>query len=268
MGNMMRKFLRPLKRKVAYLITKDYVGRLLAWLYKDRLPGKFGLNINTSNPRITPQAKASIYWGIYEGAEMRFVNRYLPKDMDVIELGGSIGVISALIGRTINPDVDFTIVEADRKLIPSIEENVRANNAGARFSILHGAISYSGADEDGNVVFYDSAQNTGGNKYHSASGDARADTMSVPAITLSDVLERNDIKRFSLVSDIEGAEAEFLEYDKDSLEKCEFMIIELHRTRSAEREISIPMLLDRLTALGFNVVDSDGAAVYVLTRAT
>jgi FkbM family methyltransferase len=262
----MSLILRFFKRNIAFVITRDYVGRVLAWVYKDQIPGKYGQIITTSNPKITNMAKASIYWGIYEGAEQRFVNQYLPKDMDVVELGGSIGVISSLIRKSIDINKRLVIVEADKNLIPSIYENVSTNNPDKKCNVLHGAISYSGADYDGNIFFYDSPQNTGGNKYSSRLDSAVENMISVPSVSLSEVLKKNNINKFSLVSDIEGAESEILEFDKKSLEKCDFIIIELHRTESSAGIIDIPSLLSKLKKLGFKVLDSDGAAVFVLSR--
>jgi len=261
-----KEILQYTKRKVAFTITRNFVGRLISYIYKDSIPSKHGLSIDTSNHRIDSQTKASIFWGIYEGAEMRFVERYLPKDNDVIELGGSVGVISSLIRKKTNAQTRLFIVEADDELIPSIEKNVRTNNPGKEFRVIHGAISYSESDEKGNTLFYASDKNTGGKKYSNNKSSSNKLLKSVPSVKLRDIITNNNIENFALVSDIEGAEAELLANDHKILDKCNFIIIELHNTELEQEPVKIKELLDKLLTMGYKLLDSDGAAVFVLSK--
>ena len=224
------------------------------------------MKIDVANPKVTNQVKASIFWGFYEGAEMRFVRKYLPKNLDVVELGGSIGVISSLIGKTMGPGKRLHVVEADDKLIPSIRINVSLNNPDVDFGVIHGAISYTHSGAETTTRFYSSEHNTGGNKYGSHNGAKEQFAIDVPVLSLSEVLIRQGVDRFSLVSDIEGAEAEILNHDSGSLAKCDFMVIELHDTESEGHCIRIQEMLSSLKKLGFRELDSDGAAVFVLAR--
>jgi len=65
----------------------------------------------------------------------------------VIELGGSIGVISCLIRRHIDEDRKLIVVEADPRLVPALQANLDANGCSADVTVLGGAISYGGTDK-------------------------------------------------------------------------------------------------------------------------
>jgi len=72
-------------------------------------------------------------------------------------------------------------------------------------------------------------------------------SVPVPALTLSDILRDNRITgRFSLVSDIEGAEVCFVENDAVALRRCEQVLIELHETSWAGQTVSVDRLRLRL----------------------
>src|SRR4051812_6437349 len=92
----------PLKTAIADLLCSSFIGNLLSRAYSDRIPNG-GLVVDTSHPSVTPQLTASIFWRIYEGAEIRFVHQFLRPDLDVIELGSSIGVLSCHIKQRLLP---------------------------------------------------------------------------------------------------------------------------------------------------------------------
>ena len=262
----MYSIVRLLKRKIANLITRDYIGNLIAKVYRNKIPGSHGIFVDTSNKKINGRVKASIFWGVYESAEMRFINKHLPQNCDVIELGGSIGVISALILKKINKDQQMIVVEADTQLLPSIIDNINLNNNKVNFKILNGVISYENNDEDGNATFFDSEYNTSGSKYSPKDLDIGLKVISLPALTLRSIVKQNNLGEFVLVSDIEGAESELLKYDKDVLSKCGLIFIELHNINVNEEQINITFMVEQIKSLGYEVLDSDGSAVYVFKK--
>src|SRR5690349_5654721 len=82
-----------LKALVARLLCNALTGRLIAAMHRDRIP--FGrLTIDTAHGVISARTKARIFFGIYESAEVRCIRTRLRNDLDVVELGSSIGVLS------------------------------------------------------------------------------------------------------------------------------------------------------------------------------
>lgn len=172
---------------------------------------------------IGPQAKAYLFWGMYESAEIRFVKKYLRRDLDVVELGSSIGVVSSHIGRKIGPTKRLVCVEANPALMGLLEENVRHNAPGCAAEYVHAAIRAG----ESPVVSFARAENHLGSRL--GGGDAVGSTteVSVPGIALSDLLRRFNLSDFSLVCDIEGAEAGMI-LEPGALSRCRQFIAELH----------------------------------------
>lgn len=230
------------KARVAAAMSCSAVGRVLALLLRDRIPNR-GCVIDTRNPVVVPSIKASLFWGFYESPEIRFVQRYLRGDLDVIELGSSIGVVSAHIARKLNPDRQLICVEPNPYLLDQIRSNLALNAPNARYRIVHGAIDYS-PGRQGGVELEIGARNLG-SRVASLAGDARP-TTTVPAVTLSAILAANDIESYALVADIEGAEAALLEHEEAALARCRQLIIELHATTVGGRVVDPEALDDGL----------------------
>ena len=72
-----------------------------------------GRVIDTNDFAVSAWVRTLVFWGIYETAELRLIERHLPRDIDVIELGGSIGVIAAQIAGHLIPGTRLISVEAN-----------------------------------------------------------------------------------------------------------------------------------------------------------
>jgi hypothetical protein len=96
--------------------------------------------------------------------------------------------------------------------------------------------------------------------------DAGTTTVAVPAYSLSEILDHYHIGDYSLVCDIEGAEAGFINGDDRSLDRCMQMIIELHETTWAGQHVSVAeMKADILERHHFRLEAQHGA-VFVFSR--
>lgn len=65
---------------------------------------------------ISYQNRARIFWGYYERAKIKLINKYLKKDFDIIELGTSIGIVSTYAHKFINDNKHF-LIDANPHLI-------------------------------------------------------------------------------------------------------------------------------------------------------
>ena len=229
-----------IKRLLASAITNPLIGEAIAMAYRNRIPSH-GLTINTQG--IIPRNVAMLYWGLYEKAEIQFIKRYLRSDLDVIELGASIGIVSAHICRKLQGR-RLICVEPNRSLLETIHANITTNAPGAQFTIVPKALYYG----DNCRFVFDSDNTT------SRTGEG-VGAVAVETITLSEVINTYRIKEYTLVSDCEGSEAEFLVKDSHALRNCKHIIIELHDTP----DYSVEEMNRLIKSLGFNLVASHGA---------
>ena len=255
-----------LKVGVAQILCQPVIGNLIAASFHERIPSG-GLRFDTSSPRIRNQEKAAIFWRLYEGAELRFVRTCLRTDVNVVELGCSIGVTSSNIRSRLGQDHRLLCVEADRTLLDVTLRNLELNGLIANVQAVHGAIDYD--HESLEVPFSVAAVNFGGKVADrlAANESSEDDAVElVPRFTLSDLLWQYNVKEYLLVADIEGSEAGILLADPDSLCACRQAIIELHDTQFRGRKIAWQELYKAFIDLGF-VVRAQRGSVCCFERA-
>ncbi len=212
-----------IKLRVVRAITRPVVGRLVARLTGNSIRVK-GARINTASPLISDSTRAKLAFGFYESAELRFVHAHLRSDLDVVELGSSIGVVGSVVLRRLDPGRRLIAVEADDDLAAIARRNFEANSGAATWALEVAAISYGA---QAGLTFVRGAQTTGGRLTRSSTEDADDDT---ERLTLSELLTRHHVDRYALIADIEGAEAGIILEDELALGRCDQLIIELHDT--------------------------------------
>jgi FkbM family methyltransferase len=238
-------------------MTLPACGRVISRLFNDRIP-THGCTIDMSCPLISPDTKAQLFWGSYERTEIRFALRYLQNDLDVIDLGSSIGMIGSLLARRLRPACRMICVEAHPGLVPVVAANVSRNAPAARFTVLNRAVDY--ATNSGFSQLMPSVWSHSG-KIGDGEGGIR-----VKSTTLSEILREQGINEYLLVADIEGAEAGLLLEDTHALLGCRQMVIELHNTSFRGKWITSEEMARVLAERhGFNLLDNYGA-VYAFAR--
>lgn len=244
--------LHDAKVRVARLLCHPLVGRFIGRAFHDSVPNR-GCRIDTSSPLVTAEVKAMLFWRLYEGSELRFVERYLRPDLDVVELGASLGVMGSQIARKLEANRRLVCVEANPALVPIIERNVRANaKPGQQVAVVHGAIGYAPGDTVSLVL--------GDATYGSHVGEQSERSVRVPQLSLSGLLASQHIMGpYTLVSDIEGSELGVFEHETAALASCQQLIIELH-------DVGDRVTAEQLCAMaqqrhGFRVRDRHGPVV-------
>ncbi len=253
------------KSWVADAICSAPVGRIVSGCFGQRVPNlRFpGSRIDVRSPLVPSRLAASIFFGVYESAELRFIRSRLRRDLDVVELGSSLGVVSCEIARRQEPGRKVVCVEANPELIPVLRRNLIANAPGRDAIVLNRAIDYGPDRAEVELVFGDT--NLGGSTIGRQAGGRGVRTVST--CTLSGLLQSNGIGRYALVSDIEGAEAGIIREDGEALESCDQLLIELHRVQTGEYDETEESLRSGLEGHGFRVTASHGC-VYLFERAT
>ncbi|MFN3474830.1 MAG: FkbM family methyltransferase [Blastomonas sp.] len=209
------RFLLP-KKIVGSVILHPIAGRLIGWLFNNRIPHR-GQRIAVA-PGGDPVVNAVLFWGIYESAELRYVLQYLDGKTDVIELGSSIGGVSCVIATRLG-DRRLICVEANSSLLGLLRQNLDTNAPGKTVEIVHGAIDYSGKDH---IEFSIGSSNL------SSHVGSEGKVESVPTLTLGSIQAAYNVGDYALVCDIEGAEAALFDNDQEALQSCQTIIIELH----------------------------------------
>jgi FkbM family methyltransferase len=152
----------------------------------------------------------------HERAQRLLIDRHLPSDGKVLELGACLGIVSCFINRKLDEGRDHIVVEANPHLIEVIVENRDRN--GCRFAIEHCLVSRT---SDGS--FYLS-----GNVLLSSASERTSTLVRVPVQTVEQLQEKNCIEVDTLFMDIQGGELEFLSQNRKLLSRCRCVILELH----------------------------------------
>jgi FkbM family methyltransferase len=225
------------------VVNEDEVG---AWAerhgYKARLDG---VTISLDNHLITTHFKGRIIVGWYEEYEREIIQKYLPQDEPVIELGGSIGVVACQVNRRLLSPEKHVVVEANPELIPTLKKNRDLN--GCQFEIVEAAIGY-GSEY---ITFFSNDVSLLGSIYHGG-----GQKWKVAAKTLQSIAENAGFRYFNVISDIEGSEIGLIDHEIDFIrEHVGLLLIETHDDTPHGDE-GVKFVVDRLETYGFEIVDS------------
>jgi FkbM family methyltransferase len=237
---------------VARALANDVTGRLVDAATAKRT-NTGGLALDMSHPVVTPTVRMQVRLGIYESAEIRVLESVLAPDLDVVELGASLGVLSAYVARALNPGRTLLCVEANRALLPTLTTNLKLTAPHLRWDVVNAAIDYSGSAQ---VDFL-----AGRSTWSGSVSRSQGVGTPVAACTLGELLaSRPSLSgRYCLVMDIEGGEAGVAFGDEFALEGCQMLIAELHRWRFRDRQGGPEELRQQFAHLGFEEVRRDGA---------
>lgn len=243
------------KRLISRAICHPLVGRLISSVFRDHIPSG-GTIIHTGDHSVVPKVKAELFWGIYESAEVRFVRDYLRTDLDVVELGSSLGVVTSQILRRLDSNRRLVCVEANPNLLETLRSNIEENGKGRNVTIIHGAVAEVSLQHE-TVSLLLGEDNT---VSHVSGGASSPRAITVPGFELSTILKSAGIDGdFALVSDIEGAEASFIVGDTSAFERCRQMIIELHETEWRGKSFTVDELRSAVEHRhGFHLIASRG----------
>lgn len=182
----------------------------------------YGLSV-TIPPSVHANARYILAKGRpYEAEEAHFIQSALTAGTAVIELGGSLGVMSRVIRRAIGPQAPHVVVEANPDLAPVCAANAALDAAPGALTSHQAAIAYT----DAPTIAFDR-----GDTAHTgqlARSGAR-DTFEAPVKRLSELVAALPDGPYALVSDIEGGEYQmFLEEPADTFARLSHAIIEIH----------------------------------------
>ena len=191
--------------------------------------------------------------GNYEAGERRAIARYLRRDLPVVELGGSMGVVACVTNKLLQNRKAHLVVEANPLAIPHLELN-RALNA-CKFEIVNQAIAYGSET----VTFRPSSSMCG----NSITEDGDQPPVTVQTAQLGELTRNRGFSRFNLVCDIEGVEYDLVCQEPEVLKNADTLIMETHARFIGEEKYSL--MMSKLADLGFKTLEETGFVI-VLRR--
>lgn len=252
MKNPFRTCLQRFRGWVYRVLTRGAFAQCVGRLFrKNRIP-KIGYFI-TVPASSGPEIKSSIFFGMYEFAERKLIKKFLPPNLDCVELGASIGVVSREILQIIGKDKRLIAVEAMPDLCEILKTNINSQNLENRARIVQGAIAYGSDFIDFRIG---SEHNAGG----VAKENDDVEAVRVPTTSLTTIVGDLAGKPYSLVMDIEGAEHDLIKNCRGALGACQYIIAEVH---GSDRDTS--EFVEEIQRIGFNVAASKHT-VWVFSR--
>lgn len=239
-----------LKKMVATVIAGPVAGKIIKFsrVKFTLLGGTFDYSL------VEDVAAAGIFWGMWEGAEVRFAKRFAGNDT-IVELGSSVGVTLGTLAKAY-PKAHFVCVEASPrnfKLLNKLRESLSKD---LNIKFFNKAIDYSGVESIG----FSETSYTGSKIADHETAIEK--TVAIKTMTLSEILAAVPVTgQYTLVTDIEGAEADIFYQDEAALKQCDKIICELENTP----KYSMQDQVDRLCSIGFETVEIYGN-VYFLAR--
>jgi FkbM family methyltransferase len=182
----------------------------------------------------------------YESAERRAVVRYVRRNMPVVELGGSMGVVACVTNKLLADPTGHVVVEANPLAIPQLELNRKLNRC--QFEIVNRAIAYGTPS----VTFSPSSDLAGSSI--TRLGDQPP--VTVDTVGLADLVRDRGFGRFNLVCDIEGLEYDLVCHEADVLKKADTVILETHARFIGEENFRV--MMTKLDELGFRIIEQIG----------
>lgn len=213
------------------------------------------------HPKDVPYAAyRAIRKGYYELPERNLIREFLPRNLPVVELGGSYGIVSGLVNKSLEAGVPYVVVEANPSLLDLCKENTLSTNPSRDLRIFNLAIDYSGAEEIAFVI-------TGGTHDSHVASDSREinsidQTITVPTTTLNNLLKTEGIDgEYSLICDIEGTEFDLVAQDLKGLSNCACIVVEVHPRVFYDLGRTTQQFAENLTRAGFEILNVDATVV-------
>jgi FkbM family methyltransferase len=243
--------LDKLKILAARAIASDAVGALLRCTIARHECGYRGKRISIGTTRCLPHRVVSALWfGLYESAECRMVQRHMLPDRPVVELGAGIGALSAHVAGALSSGQHLTSVEGNSALVTLLRQNLDRHGRHLSVTVLNNVIG------NGNGVDFSIAPD---HRFSRVQSSIASTHTAVKSTRLSAIVAKRPFADgYQLVADIEGAEAAVLLEDHAAWPNCERAIMELHESEHLGEVLTVDRLVALVESRGLKLVARDG----------
>ena len=189
----------------------------------------------------------------YEVDEIRFLKRILRTGMNVIELGGSIGIVSGIVRNIIGPDSKHIIVEANSELISICKHNANPKATTFGTEVICKALAYSVKDKVG----FKKGTNSHTGRLCNTGENADQEIDKIELHTL--VKKLSDTDSYVLICDIEGAEYDMFRIEaKDTFKNLSFAVIGMRSRIYKSLGLKEDEFFNILSSKGLQILDRSG----------
>ncbi len=224
------------------IMNLEQLGKLAELLGNNARVG--GITIGMDNRFIGADIKGEIMVDGYEYQERQLIQKYLPNDEPVIELGASIGVAACMVNRRLTSPDQHVVVEANPDLMSILKKNRDMNHC--QFQIIEAAIGYDSAY----ITFFSNEGSLTGSIYRGG-----GKLMRVPARTLQSIAEGAGFSHFNLICDIEGSEIDVIDHELTFIsEHVGLILVETHHFTPFGEE-GMRTAIEKLQKSGFEIID-------------
>lgn len=223
------------------LIKDGYYGQLA----KQNSPIDYhGVSLPLDMPIFDNHIRRAFVTGLYEAEEVELIDEYVTGQYDLIDLGASTGFSTVYALNRLDEKSRTVAVEANPEMIDVVRTVRELNDA--NLSIEHAAYQPSRSE----VTFHVHGKTVSGSTKEQGERE-----ITVPAVSLTDLLSKYGIRDFVCLADIEGGEIDLFRHDMDILEdRCALVVVELHEIDGIAAE-SVQLLTDSAFELVDNVGD-------------
>jgi FkbM family methyltransferase len=223
-----------------------WLGHVVEW--RGNIVSLDSCRFSLRNPIIGTATKSLFLQDGYEKCERDILKLYLNRSGAVVELGGAVGVVACVTNKMLDSPGRHVVVEANPDLIGVLHEHRERN--GCRFTVLHRAIAYGGEA----VAFYQDSLDYLGSSVQVQT----TKSVSVPTITLAQILDEYGFDRCTLICDIEGGEMDLVRNEARVLQQhVESLIVEIHGWRVGHDQAE--QMIRTLERIGFERLCEKGA---------
>jgi FkbM family methyltransferase len=211
-----------------------------------------GVSIRIPQEILSKRMHEAFDSGKYEALEARYMHRILKPGDRLLELGGGVGFISALAGKTVELEACI-VVEANPVLCEVITETHRRN--GLNFRVLNAVACTAGDARTSSIPFY-----LRENFWGSSLDGTRSyrSVMNVARLDLQKLIE--EFQPTIIICDIEGAEVDLVSgIDFSSVDRLYF---EVHKAETGLK--GIHSLFRNLLLQGFSYDPDNSVGAVIL----
>ena len=220
----------------------------------NRFPVEFevdGVVLPLKQLPLDAKTKRRILRGGYETAERKLVAKFVKQGDQVLEFGGSLGVVSSILAQRVGASGRVISVEPDDSLRLAFNYQMQLNNLEVKCICALGCPIWAEAVPD------EWKSQSFSNQGHSLSGRAErggADdgVGSAPWKTALEICHESSLEPNVLIVDIEGAETVWCEHSPNFPKSVDLLIVEFHPEINGEEDAgrAVQAIVDE----GFKIV--------------
>lgn len=201
-------------------LVKNTINKLLLLVIPEYIEkGKSRIYLNSEDPVIS----SALFFGIYENAETVFLKRNLGEKDLFIDVGANIGYYSVMALEKIGDGGIILSIEPEPKSYEILQKNIAINNGDGISRLFSFALS----DKLGKQNLYLSKDNKGDNRLFDF--NEGGDIIEIETTTLDLLLDKECIdisnRKTFIKIDVQGGEGNVLEGMRESITKCNNIII-------------------------------------------